>query len=80
MKLKKKNELINDKKVTKYCKDFMKIGFKTNDDLPSSKIINIPVCVVIASSIFKEDNAYHPQFLLHDCVYEYEETINPLVV
>ena len=34
-------------------KRFMKIRFKTNDDLPLNKIINIPVCVVIVSSILK---------------------------
>ena len=73
-------ELITGDKVTKYSKDFMKIRFKTNDDLPLNKIINIPVCVVIVSSIFKEDNEYPPQVLLHDCFYEYEEHVNPLVV
>ena len=44
----------------------MKIKFKTNDDLPLSKIISIPGCVIIISNIFKEDNEYHPQVLLHD--------------
>ena len=58
----------------------MKIRFKTNDDLPLSKIINIPVCVVNVSSIFKEDNKYPLQVLLHDCFYEYEENINPPIV
>ena len=58
----------------------MKIIFKTNDDLLLNKIINIPVYVIIVSSIFKKDNKYHPQVLLHDCFYEYEENINPPVV
>ena len=49
-------------------------------DLPLNRIINIPVCVVIVSSIFKEDTEYHPQVLLHDCFYEYKENINPPVV
>ena len=35
-------ELINGDEVIKYSKDFIKIRFKTNDDLPLSKIINIP--------------------------------------
>ena len=78
--IKEQIELITGDKVTKYSKDFMKIRFKTTDDLPLNKIINIPVCVVIVSSIFKEDNEYHPQVLLHDCFYEYEENINPPVV
>ena len=73
-------ELITDNKVTKYSKAFMKIRFKTNDNIPLSKIINIPVCAVIVSSIFKEDNEYHPQVLLRHCFYEYEEHVNPLVV
>ena len=58
----------------------MKIRFRTNVDLPLNKITNIPVRVVIVSSIFKEDNEYHPQVLFHDCFYQYEENINPLIV
>ena len=42
-KIKEQIELITGDKVTKYSKDFMKIGFKTNDDLPLSKIINVPI-------------------------------------
>ena len=48
-------ELITGDKVTKYSKDFMKIRFKTSDDLPLSKI-NILVCVVIVNSVVKKDN------------------------
>ena len=67
--IKEQIELITSDKVTKYSKDFMKIRYKTNDDLPLSKIIKIPVCVVIASSIFREDNEYRPQVLFRDCFY-----------
>ena len=66
--------------MTKHNKYFIKIRFKTNDDLPLNKIINIPVCVIIVSSIFKEDGKYYPQVLLHNCFYEYEEDVNPPVV
>ena len=62
-------ELITGDKVTKYSKKFIKIRLKTNYDLPLNKIINIPVCVVIVSSVFKEDNKYHRQVLLHDCFF-----------
>ena len=34
-------------------------------------MINIPVCVLIISSIFKENNEYYPQVLLYDCFNEY---------
>ena len=67
--IKEQIELITSDKVTKYGKDFMKIRYKTNDDLPLSKIIKIPVCVVITSSIFREDNEYRPQVLFRDCFY-----------
>ena len=78
--IKEQIELITDDKVTKYGKDFMKIRFKTNDDLTLNKIINIPICVVTVSIIFKEDGKYYPQVLLQDCFYEYEENINLPIV
>ena len=58
----------------------MKIRFESDGDLPISKIINIPVCVIIIRGVFEEDSKYYPQVLLHDCFYEHEENINPLVV
>ena len=70
-------ELITDDEV-KYSKDIMKIKFKTRDYLPFGEIINIPVCVIIVSTIFKEKNEYHPQVLSYDCFYEHEENNNPL--
>ena len=53
-------ELISGNKVIKYSKDFMKIKFESDDDLPFSKILNIPACVIIISSVFKKDGKYHP--------------------
>ena len=44
-------------KATKYSKHFIKIRFKTNDDLPLNKI-NIPVCVVIVSSQIHRTDKY----------------------
>ena len=42
--IKEQIELISGNKVIKYSKDFMKIRFESDDDLPISKVINIPVC------------------------------------
>ena len=78
--IKKQIELITDNEIISYSKDFMKIRFKTNDDVPLNRIINIPVCVVTVSSVFKKVNEYYPQVLLHEFFYEYEEKINPPVV
>ena len=60
--IKEQVKLVNGDKMFKYGKDFTKIKFKRNDDLPYNKMINIPVCVLIISSIFKENNNYYPQF------------------
>ena len=51
----------------KCTRDILKIKFETNDDLPLDVVINIPVCVIVVSNIFLEDNEYHPQISLHDC-------------
>ena len=66
----KQIESISDDKV-KYCRDIMRINFKTNDVLMFNEIINIPVCVTVVSSFFKENDEYYPQISLHDCFYEY---------
>ena len=50
----------------------MKIKFESDDDLALSKILNIAVCVVIARSVFQENNNYYPQVFLHVCFYEYK--------
>ena len=71
--IKEQTELISGNKVIKYEKDFMKIKFESNDDLPLGKILNIPVCITIVRSVFKEDGKYYPKVLLHECLYEYEK-------
>ena len=63
-----------------YSKDYMKIKFESDDDLPNSKIINIPVCVIKINSVFEQGSKFYPQVLLHDCFYKHEEGINLLVV
>ena len=52
-------EAISDVKPIKYEKDFMKIKFESNDDLPLGKILSIPVCIVTVRSVFQEENNYY---------------------
>ena len=75
-KIKEQIELISGNKVIKYEKDFMKIKFESNDDLPLGKILNILVCIIIVRSVFKKDGKYYPQVLLHECLHEYEKQMN----
>ena len=51
--IKEQIELISGNKVIKYSKDFMKVKFESVDDLPISKIINIPLCVIIIRGVFE---------------------------
>ena len=64
--IKEQMELITGNKVSKYSKNFMKIKFESDDGLPISTIINIPVCVIIVRSVFEENSKYYPQVLLHN--------------
>ena len=66
-------KLMSDDKV-KYYKDIMRIKFKTNDDRVFNEMINIPVCVTVVSSVFKDNDEYYPQITLHDCFYEKDDS------
>ena len=50
----------------------MKIKFESDDDLTLGKILSIPVGIIVARSIFQEDNNYYPQVYLHECLYEFK--------
>ena len=51
-------EKINDK-PGKYGKDFIKIKFNSDGNLPLNKIINLHNLPVVARSVFQEDNIIH---------------------
>ena len=51
-------------------KDLMSFKFKTNDDLPYNRKINVKVCVISINSVFEEGNWYYRQIELQDCFYE----------
>ena len=65
-------ESIDGNDEVKYYKDIMRIQFKTNNDLIFNEMMNIPVCVIVVSSVFKENEEYYPQITLHDCFHEKE--------
>ena len=62
-------ELKSGNKPTEYKNDFMKIWFESDDNFPLGKILNIPVCIIIARSVFQKNNNYYPQVFLHECFY-----------
>ena len=66
---------INDNKP-KQCgsvecgKDYMKIKFNSDDNLPLNKILKFRMLTIILRSIFEGDNIYYFQVFLDDCLYE----------
>ena len=60
-------ETIIGNKPIEYKKDFMKIRFEPDNDLPLGKILSIPVCITIVGSVFQENTNYYPQVYLQ-CV------------
>ena len=61
-------EKITDK-PGEYEKDYMKIKFNSDDNLPLNKILKFHNLTVIVRSAF-EDGKYYPQVFLEECLYE----------
>ena len=65
-------EKINDKPGE--CeKDFMKIKFNSDDNLPLNKILKLHNLAIVARSVFQEDNKYDQQVFLDECLYEFKK-------
>ena len=55
---------------SEYGKDFIKIKFISDDNLPLNEILKLHVLTVIVRSVFKEDGKYYSQVFLDECLYE----------
>ena len=63
-------QTINAGKSGEYDKDYMKIKFSSNDDLPLNKILKLRVLTIIVRSVLEEDGKYYPHIFLDECLYE----------
>ena len=54
-----------------YKKDYMKITFNSDDDLPLNKLLKFHLMAITIRSAFKEDCKLYPQVFLDDTLYEY---------
>ena len=54
----------------KYDKDYMRIKFNSDDDLPLNKILKLHMLTLIARSVFEENGKYCLCVFLNDCLYE----------
>ena len=77
--LKKYNDVFNGirKKIKKisgdecnYEKDYMKIKFNTDDNLPLTRKLKFHNMIITVRSVFEEDGKLYPQVFLDDTLYE----------
>ena len=63
-------EKINNSELGEYDKDYMKIKFNSDDDIPLNKVLNFLTITVIIRNIFEKDGKYYLRFFLDECLYE----------
>ena len=68
--MKNEIETINEFKKGGYNKDFMKVKFDTDDDLPLNKTLKFRNVTIVTRSVFEEDGKFFPQVYLDECLYE----------
>ena len=68
--LKKKLKQLMVAKKIEYGKDYMKIRFKSNDDLPLNKHIKLRLLTAIIRYVISEDGKFYPESFLDDALYE----------
>ena len=61
---------INGGKENDYGKDYMKIKFNSDDDLPLNKPLKFHAMTIIIRSVFEEGDKLYPQVFLDDALYE----------
>ena len=53
-----------------YEKDYMKIKFNSDDNLPLNKPLKFHLMTITIRSVFEEDGKLYPQVFLDDTLYE----------
>ena len=69
--IKDKIKAINGGKGNDYGKDYIKIKFNSDDDLPLNKPLKFYAMTIIIRSVFEEDDKLYPQPFLDDTLYEF---------
>ena len=68
--VKKEIETINGGKKIEYEKDYMKLMFKSNDDLPLNKPIKLRFLTIIIRCVISDNGKFYPQLFLDDALHE----------
>ena len=56
--------------IVQYDKDYMKIKFESNDNLPIDNIVNMHQVTIIIRSVFAQNGKFYPELFLDDALYE----------
>ena len=56
--------------IVQQDKDYMKIKFESNDNLPADNIVNMHQVTIIVRSVFAQNGKFYPQLFLDDALYE----------
>ena len=68
--IRNKIRTINGGEENNYRKDYMKIKFNSDDDLPLNKPLKFHAMTIIIRSVFEEGGKLYPQVFLDDASYE----------
>ena len=66
-----KNPIEKVNKWGEYGKDFTKIKFNSDDNLPLNKTLKLHNMIIIIRSVFEEDGKSYPQVFLDEYFYEF---------
>ena len=56
--------------IVQYDKDYMKIKFESNDNLPTDNTVNMHQITIIIRGNFAQNDKFYPQLFLDDALYE----------
>ena len=73
--IKNETETINSSKTSnrssaEYDKDFMKIKFNSDDNLPLNKTLKLYNKAIIIRSVFEDEGKFYPQVHLDECLHK----------
>ena len=60
----------NTSGIVQYDKDYMKIKFESNGNLPTDDIFNMHQVTIIIRRVFAQNGKFYPQLFLDDALYE----------
>ena len=56
--------------IITFDKDYKKIRFESENDLPEDSIIDLHLVTIVIRSIFSQNGKFYPQLCLDDALYE----------